>query len=107
MALLVNHGAEVTCKDKKGYTPLHAAASNGQINVVKHLLNLGVEVSYDSAIVPRYICGFSVVLKSCLLFNSRGGKNPHFLASCFFEFTWATDEGQSGHMLSSRKRETD
>lgn len=45
MALLINHGAEVTCKDKKGYTPLHAAASNGQINVVKHLLNLGVEVS--------------------------------------------------------------
>lgn len=44
VALLINHGAEVTCKDKKGYTPLHAAASNGQINVVKHLLNLGVEV---------------------------------------------------------------
>ncbi|KAL0626525.1 Serine/threonine-protein phosphatase 6 regulatory ankyrin repeat subunit B [Plecturocebus cupreus] len=44
VALLINHGAEVTCKDKKGYTPLHAAASNGQINVVKHLLNLGVEI---------------------------------------------------------------
>lgn len=44
VALLINHGAEVTCKDKKGYTPLHAAASNGQINIVKHLLNLGVEV---------------------------------------------------------------
>ena len=83
MALLVNHGAEVTCKDKKGYTPLHAAASNGQINVVKHLLNLGVEVSYDSGIVPRYICGFSVVLKSCLPFNSRGG-NPSFLSILFF-----------------------
>ena len=44
VALLINHGAEVTCKDKKGYTPLHAASSNGQINIVKHLLNLGVEV---------------------------------------------------------------
>lgn len=89
VALLVNHGAEVTCKDKKGYTPLHAAASNGQISVVKHLLNLGVEVSYDSGITPWCICGFSVVrklnpvslwvfccseIKSCLHFNSRGKK---------------------------------
>lgn len=44
VSLLISHGAEVTCKDKKGYTPLHAAASSGQISVVKHLLNLGVEV---------------------------------------------------------------
>lgn len=53
VALLINHGAEVTCKDKKGYTPLHAAASNGQINVVKHLLNLGVEVSPHGSAVAR------------------------------------------------------
>lgn len=42
--LLVEQGAEVSCKDKRGYTPLHAAASNGQIAVVKHLLSLSVEV---------------------------------------------------------------
>lgn len=111
MALLINHGAEVTCKDKKGYTPLHAAASNGQITVVKHLLNLGVEVSSDSGITPWCLCELSVVLKlilcicgnfycsevkSCLHFNSRGEKTPHFLASYPFEFTWATDEGHWG-----------
>lgn len=44
--LLVSHGAEVTCKDKKAYTPLHAAASSGMINVVKYLLDLGVDVSF-------------------------------------------------------------
>lgn len=44
--LLVSHGAEVVCKDKKGYTPLHAAASSGMISVVKYLLDLGVEVSF-------------------------------------------------------------
>lgn len=43
--LLVSHGAEVTCKDKKAYTPLHAAASSGMISVVKYLLDLGVDVS--------------------------------------------------------------
>lgn len=44
VCLLVEQGAEVSCKDKRGYTPLHAAASNGQIAVVKHLLSLSVEV---------------------------------------------------------------
>lgn len=43
--LLVSHGAEVTCKDKLSYTPLHAAASSGMIGVVKYLLGLGVDVS--------------------------------------------------------------
>lgn len=42
--LLVSHGADVMCKDKRGYTPLHAAATSGQSDVVKYLLKLGVEV---------------------------------------------------------------
>lgn len=63
VALLINHGAEVTCKDKKGYTPLHAAASNGQINIVKHLLNLGVEVCGN--VLP--CCSIFEVLFSSLL----------------------------------------
>lgn len=44
---LVSQGAEISCKDKRGYTPLHAAASSGQLAVVKHLLNLAVEVRTD------------------------------------------------------------
>lgn len=55
VALLINHGAEVTCKDKKGYTPLHAAASNGQINIVKQLLNLGVEVCGNVHFISLYL----------------------------------------------------
>lgn len=78
MALLINHGAEVTCKDKKGYTPLHAAASNGQISVVKHLLNLGVEVSSDGCIAVGSRLSvwvfFCSEVKSCLHFYSSGEK---------------------------------
>lgn len=48
MKLLVAHGAEVTCKDKKSYTPLHAAASSGMISVVKYLLDLGVDVGVQT-----------------------------------------------------------
>lgn len=46
MKLLVSHSADVTCKDKRGYTPLHAAAAGGQLDVVKYLLRLGVEVKW-------------------------------------------------------------
>ncbi len=45
VCLLVSQGAEISCKDKRGYIPLHAAASSGQIAVVKHLLSLAVEVT--------------------------------------------------------------
>lgn len=42
--LLVASGAEVDCKDKKAYTPLHAAASSGMSSTVHYLLSLGVNV---------------------------------------------------------------
>lgn len=48
--LLVSNGADVTCKDKRGYTPLHAAAASGQLDMVKYLLRLVVEVKYLSHI---------------------------------------------------------
>ncbi len=54
MKFLVSHGAEVCCKDKKSYSPLHAAASSGMINVVKYLLNLGVDVSKLRPLVAKW-----------------------------------------------------
>ena len=35
-------------KDKKHYTPLHAAAAGGQCHAVKMLLELGANVSRDA-----------------------------------------------------------
>lgn len=43
--LLMASGADVDCKDKKAYTPLHAAASSGMSSTVHYLLGLGVNVS--------------------------------------------------------------
>uniref|UniRef100_A0A8C8IQK4 Ankyrin repeat domain 52 n=1 Tax=Oncorhynchus tshawytscha TaxID=74940 RepID=A0A8C8IQK4_ONCTS len=42
--LLVSRSADAMCRDKRGYTPLHAAAASGQIEVVKYLLRLGSEI---------------------------------------------------------------
>ncbi|CAB1336564.1 unnamed protein product [Coregonus sp. 'balchen'] len=45
--LLVSRSANKGCKDKQGYTPLHAAAASGHIDIVKYLLRLGAEVSVE------------------------------------------------------------
>lgn len=42
--LLVSRSADKSCKDKLGYTPLHAAAASGHIEIVKYLLRMGAEV---------------------------------------------------------------
>lgn len=44
--LLATRGADVTCRDKRGYVPLHAAAASGQLDVVAYLLGLGLEVKW-------------------------------------------------------------
>lgn len=44
LKLLVARGADLGCKDRKGYGLLHTAAASGQIEVVKYLLRTGAEV---------------------------------------------------------------
>lgn len=46
MKLLVSHSADVMCKDRQGYTPLHAAAISGHLDMIKYLLRLVVEVRW-------------------------------------------------------------
>ena len=41
---LVGNGADINAKDKKHYTPLHAAAAGGQAITAKMLLELGANV---------------------------------------------------------------
>lgn len=60
--LLVASGAEVDCKDKKAYTPLHAAASSGMSSTVHYLLGLGVHVSTD-----RHTHALAVSIQMCFI----------------------------------------
>lgn len=52
--LLVSRSADKSCKDKQGYTPLHAAAASGHIEIVKYLLRMGAEVS-DLTLTTHHI----------------------------------------------------
>lgn len=57
--LLVSRTADKSCKDKQGYTPLHAAAASGHIEIVKYLLRTGSEVS-DFTVRFFFNIGFEV-----------------------------------------------
>lgn len=59
------HSADVKCKDKQGYTPLHAAAVSGQLDVIKYLLKEVLEVKYIKDGIVDNTCSIS-----CLLVNA-------------------------------------
>lgn len=56
MKLLLSHSADVMSKDKRGYTPLHAAAASGQLDVVKYLMRLVVEVKCPISAMYYIFC---------------------------------------------------
>lgn len=60
MKLLVSRSADKSCKDKQGYTPLHAAAASGHIEIVKYLLRMGAEVRGRLAGAPPARCSVGV-----------------------------------------------
>lgn len=80
MKLLVSHSADVMCKDKQGYTPLHAAALSGQLDVIKYLLRLVVEVMW--LVIYYYSCyvfyGLCILCRTiffkCVWISCRGFK---------------------------------
>jgi len=41
--LLVEHGADINCRDAESFTPLHFAAIHGKMQVVKKLVDLGAD----------------------------------------------------------------
>lgn len=65
--LLVSRSADKSCKDKQGYTPLHAAAASGHIEIVKYLLRMGTEVSVLALIV--YLSHHKINRQSALAEN--------------------------------------
>jgi len=44
----LNRGAEIDAKTNKGFTPLHIASQNGNLECVKELLTQGAEIDAKS-----------------------------------------------------------
>uniref|UniRef100_A0A8C4HIQ3 Ankyrin repeat domain 52a n=1 Tax=Dicentrarchus labrax TaxID=13489 RepID=A0A8C4HIQ3_DICLA len=53
--LLVSRSADKSCKDKQGYTPLHAAAASGHIEIVKYLLRMGIDEPNGFGNTPLHV----------------------------------------------------
>lgn len=49
---MIDNDADVNCKDKNLFTPLHSAAASGQVSVVKILLDHCAKVRSYSDVVP-------------------------------------------------------
>lgn len=67
LKLLVARGADLGCKDRKGYGLLHTAAASGQIEVVKYLLRMGAEVRGPGT------TGREVEVRVCVWRQKRAG----------------------------------
>uniref|UniRef100_A0A3Q3JPT3 Uncharacterized protein n=1 Tax=Monopterus albus TaxID=43700 RepID=A0A3Q3JPT3_MONAL len=61
--LLVSRSADKSCKDKQGYTPLHAAAASGHIEIVKYLLRMGAEIILTCFLLSVFPVGHVEVVK--------------------------------------------
>lgn len=66
--LLVSRSADKSCKDKQGYSPLHAAAASGHIEIVKYLLRMGTEVSDK---LCKYVFNLAQLLVPILLLSQN------------------------------------
>lgn len=111
--LLASHGAEVACKDKKFYTPLHAAASSGMISVVKYLLDLGVDVSSPThlrlsalfeleeettervALLPIFSCVFAPSPRIHVSRSSRPSRSMSPTRTATRRSTWPATTGRT------------
>uniref|UniRef100_A0A3Q3JPU4 Uncharacterized protein n=1 Tax=Monopterus albus TaxID=43700 RepID=A0A3Q3JPU4_MONAL len=49
--------------DKQGYTPLHAAAASGHIEIVKYLLRMGAEIILTCFLLSVFPVGHVEVVK--------------------------------------------
>ena len=50
--ILLENDADIGCKDRHHFTPLHSASASGQVSVVKVLLDHGAKVSHNTPSLP-------------------------------------------------------
>ena len=87
--LVEEHGADVNVRDHNGYSPVHNAASRGDIDMIRYLVDKGADVmvvsrrgqtTVDMANGPQQ--RIQPFPEAMLLLESLGAKNNHNCVSC-------------------------
>ena len=87
--LVEEHGADVNARDHNGYSPVHNAASRGDIDMIRYLVDKGADVmvvsrrgqtTVDMANGPQQ--RIQPFPEAMLLLESLGAKNNHNCVSC-------------------------
>ena len=87
--LVEEHGADVNARDHNGYSPVHNAASRGDIEMIHYLVDKGADVmvvsrrgqtTVDMANGPQQ--RIQPFPEAMLLLESLGAKNNHNCVSC-------------------------
>jgi ankyrin repeat protein len=87
--LVEEHGADVNARDHNGYSPVHNAASRGDIDMIRYLVDKGADVmvvsrrgqtTVDMANGPQQ--RIQPFPEAMALLESLGAKNNHNCVSC-------------------------
>jgi Ankyrin repeats (3 copies)/Ankyrin repeats (many copies) len=108
--VLVEHGAEVSAKDKDGSTPLHEASSGGGVDLARFLVEHGADASAkgENGLTPLheassrghvYLARFLVEHSADVSAEDESGSTPLHLASshrCVDLIRFLVEHGASG-----------
>lgn len=72
----LQHGADVNMADNWGVTPMYLAATNAQIEVIKHLIMAGASLTHKNMVSSPVVCA-----NYCTIFFQKTGDLPKQLAS--------------------------
>ncbi len=78
---LLDGGANPNFADHKGFTPLHVAAEDGAVELVRKLLAKGAVL--DARTAPAKKVSFNPIEKTLILFSFSGEQTPLLLAAKF------------------------
>jgi ankyrin repeat protein len=77
---LLSKGASVNVQNEEGWSPLHAAASEGHLDIVKEMVskfNAQVDIQNDAGTTPLFQAASSGRVETCKYLIEKGKDLPN------------------------------
>lgn len=101
MRRLIKQGAEIDCRDKEGWTPLHFACIGGSVDAVRLLLEHGAEVNARTTYgqTPLHWASASGYDPIVMILLNRGAQINARGSDGWTPLHWACHHGRAGTAL--------